>query len=182
MSDFIITKAHLDLQRKDDLQFRSALTLSRAERALASRGTAVTVFLSHKLDEVTILENVISLLKNCGVEVYVDWMDEGMPKTTSGLTAIKLKEKINGCKKFIFLATEGAIASKWCNWELGIGDAKKYPANIAIMPIEDNEGSYTGSEYLQIYPVVKSTYWSIPNNYFVEWGGVKTPLRDWLMR
>ena len=182
MSDYIITKAHLGLQRKDDLQFRSTLTLSRAERALGSRGTSVTVFLSHKHDEVAILENVISLLKNCGVDVYVDWMDEGMPKTTSGQTAIKLKDKINSCKKFIFLGTEGAIASKWCNWELGLGDAKKYPANIAVMPIADKDGIYTGSEYLQIYPVIKSEYMTIPDNYFVEWGTTKVPLKDWLRK
>ena len=149
MSEYIITKSHLDLQRKDDSQFRRVLTLSRAERAINSRGTGVSVFLSHKHNEVTIMENVIALLKNCGVCVYVDWMDEEMPKTTSGLTAMKLKEKINSCKKFIFLATEGAISSKWCNWELGFGDAKKYPENIALMPIADSDGSYSGSEYLQ---------------------------------
>ena len=182
MSDYIITKAHLDLQRKDDLQFRSALTLSRAERALGSRGTAVTVFLSHKHDEVTILENVISLLKNCGVDVYVDWMDEGMPKTPSGLTAIKLKQKITDCRKFIFLGTEGAIASKWCNWELGIGDAKKYPLHIAVIPIADSAGQYSGSEYLQIYPVIKTLYNSIKGDYVVEWNGKSEPLSDWLKR
>lgn len=115
-------------------------------------------------------------MRRCGVNVYVDWMDEGMPKTTSGLTAIKLKDKINKCKKFIFLGTEGAIASKWCNWELGLGDAKKYPSNIAIMPIAENNGIYSGSEYLQIYPVIKSKFISIPDNYFVEWGTTK----DWL--
>lgn len=109
-------------------------------------------------------------------------MDEGMPKTTSGLTAIKLKDKINSCKKFIFLGTEGAIASKWCNWELGLGEAKKYPANIAVMPIADKDGIYTGSEYLQIYPVIKTEYWSIPDNYFVEWENTKISLKDWLRK
>ena len=35
-----------------------------------------TIFLSHKHDEYSILQNVISFLKNEGVDVYVDWMDE----------------------------------------------------------------------------------------------------------
>lgn len=178
MSSYIITKAHLELQRRDTLHFSAALNESRITDSTSS--SSVTVFLSHKHDEVAVLHDVISLLRRCGVDVYVDWMDEGMPKTTSGLTAIKLKDKINKCKKFIFLGTEGAIASKWCNWELGLGDAKKYPANIAVMPIADKDGIYTGSEYLQIYPVIKTEYWSIPDNYFVEWGTTKVPLKDWL--
>jgi len=178
MSSYIITKAHLELQRRDTLRFSSSLNESRITDSTSS--SSVTVFLSHKHDEVAVLHDVISLLRRCGVDVYVDWMDEGMPKTTSGQTAIKLKDKINKCKKFIFLGTEGAIASKWCNWELGFGDAKKYPSNIAIMPIAENNGIYSGSEYLQIYPVIKSEYMTIPDNYFVEWGTTKVPLKDWL--
>lgn len=180
MSSYIITKAHLELQRRDTLHFSAALNESRITDSTSS--SSVTVFLSHKHDEVAVLHDVISLLRRCGVDVYVDWMDEGMPKTTSGLTAIKLKDKINKCKKFIFLGTEGAIASKWCNWELGLGDAKKYPSNIAIMPIAENNGIYSGSEYLQIYPVIKTEYWSVPDNYFVEWGSTKVPLKDWLRK
>lgn len=180
MSSYIITKAHLELQRRDASRFNAALNESRITDSTSS--SSVTVFLSHKHDEVTVLHDVISLLRRCGVDVYVDWMDEGMPKTTSGQTAVKLKDKINSCKKFIFLGTEGAIASKWCNWELGIGDAKKYPANIAVMPIADKDGIYTGSEYLQIYPVIKTEYWSVPDNYFVEWRSTKVPLKDWLRK
>ena len=41
----------------------------------------------------------------------------------------KLKEKIEIADKFILLATEKAINSKWCNWELGLGDAAKYMKN-----------------------------------------------------
>ena len=82
----------------------------------------------------------------------------------------------------MFLGTEGAIASKWCNWELGLGDAKKYPANIAIIPIADTSGNYSGSEYLQIYPVIKTLYNSVKGDYVVEWGGKSEPLADWLKR
>ena len=152
MSSYIITKAHLELQRRDTLRFSAALNESRITDSTSS--SSVTVFLSHKHDEVAVF----------------------------GQTAIKLKDKINSCKKFIFLGTEGAIASKWCNWELGLGDAKKYPANIAVMPIADKDGIYTGSEYLQIYPVIKSEYMTIPDNYFVEWGTTKVPLKDWLRK
>lgn len=178
----IITKEHLKLQRTNESGFRAIINESRVTRNLSSPTTGVTVFLSHKHDEVEILEDVISLLKKCGVNVYVDWMDEGMPKTTCGLTAVKLKEKITNCNKFIFLGTEGAIASKWCNWELGIGDAKKYPNNIAVMPIADSSGVYSGSEYLQIYPVIKSEYTHVAGSYYVEWNSSRISLAEWLKR
>lgn len=113
------------------------------------------IFLSHKHDEVQELEGAISFLKSFGVDVYVDWLDEGMPKNTSGQTAVRIKEKINENHKFILLATEAAINSKWCNWELGLGDAAKYIDHIAILPIRKNFTEFTGSEYLQIYPYIE---------------------------
>ena len=179
---YIITKEHLQLQKTDTRTFNSVINESRRARVSDSTHTGVTVFLSHKHDEVEVLEEVISLLKNCGVNVYVDWMDEGMPKTTSGLTAIKLKQKISNCRKFVFVGTEGAIASKWCNWELGLGDAKKYPTHIAVIPIADTSRQYSESEYLQIYPVIKTLYNTIKGDYVVEWGGKSEPLKDWLRR
>jgi len=84
----------------------------------------------------------------------VDWLDDGMPKTTSGITAVRIKEKIKENDKFILLATEAAISSKWCNWELGLGDAAKYINNIAILPIKKDYTDFSGNEYLQIYPYI----------------------------
>ena len=37
-----------------------------------------------------------------GVNVYIDWMDDNMPKETSGKTADILKQKIKENDKFIF--------------------------------------------------------------------------------
>ncbi len=122
-------------------------------RQRSSRLGEVTIFLSHKHDETFELRNAIAFLNSFGVNVYVDWLDEGMPKNTSGVTAKKIKSKIKEKNKFIFLATEGAISSKWCNWELGFGDAQKYIDHIALLPIQDNV-NYSGSEYLQIYPYI----------------------------
>lgn len=113
------------------------------------------IFLSHKHDEFQELEGAIAFLKSFGVEIYVDWLDDGMPKTTSGLTAVRIKEKIKDNHKFILLATEEAIKSKWCNWELGLGDAAKYIDQIAMLPIKNEYSDFTGSEYLQIYPYIE---------------------------
>ena len=95
------------------------------------------VFLSHKHDDLEDLKGVIGLLEEeFNVDVYIDSKDETMPKTTSGETASKIKTRIKKCDKFILLATNGAIESKWCNWELGFGDANKFENNnLALFPM-----------------------------------------------
>jgi hypothetical protein len=131
------------------------LNESLKQHKAESKYNKVTVFLSHKHDERELLDGAISLLKSQGVDIYVDWMDEDMPKHTSGETAKRIKEKIKENKKFILLASEGAINSKWCNWELGLGDADKYRNHIALLPMQKDGVVYSGAEYLQIYPFIE---------------------------
>ena len=147
------TESQLKNQRRS---VRTFLSTNESLRNFKSESSYLKtkIFLSHKHDEIDYLEGAISLLKSYGVDVYVDWLDEGMPKTTSGLTAVKIKEKIKENHKFILLATEGAINSKWCNWELGLGDAAKYIENIALLPIKRDYIDFSGSEYLEIYPFI----------------------------
>lgn len=157
--------------------------------------TKPMVFLSHKHDEINILQDVIGFLKEEGVDIYVDWMDEDMPAYTNAKTAIRLKEKIKVANKFILVATPNAINSKWCNWELGLGDAAKYIKNIALLPIDRTSQSFNGAEYLKIYPYIayESGYGKYLNGstisigYYVKTpldnGNLKlTPLKEWLER
>lgn len=134
----------------------SYITLNESLSSFKNEGNQfkTKIFLSHKHDEREFLEGAISFLKSYGVDIYVDWLDEGMPKTTTGKTAVRIKQKIKENHKFILLATEGAINSKWCNWELGLGDAAKYIDNIAILPIVKNYSDFSGNEYLEIYPYI----------------------------
>lgn len=134
-----------------------------------SAPSEVSIFLSHKHDEVEQLKDAIALLKKFGGNVYIDHFDDEMPKHTSGITADMIKFKIKGNKKFILLATEKAIAAKWCNWELGYGDAHKYINNIALLVIKDDNTSWTGSEYLKIYPVIGRNNSLNSENYVVEY-------------
>ena len=117
-----------------------------------------TVFVSHKHDELGELKGVLGFLQTkYGVKTYIDSQDPSMPKMTSVTTATALKNRIKECDKFIFLATNGAIASKWCNWELGYGDAQKYRDHIAIFPMKPKgsyDSAYKGSEYLSLYPYI----------------------------
>lgn len=158
-----------------------------------SKTSKTKVFLSHKHGETETLNGTISFLKDVGFSIYVDWMDEGMPKSTCGLTAKRIKEKIKENDKFILLATEGAINSKWCNWELGLGDAAKYIENIAILPVVKDHQSYSGSEYLEIYPHIEYENGlnkfvngnSISKGYYVKYPAVNgshkiVELSEWL--
>lgn len=180
----LITRTQLSTKRNAFERTNSWGTLNEAvnlSRKRSSISTDVTIFLSHKHDERKELEDAVALLKSLKVNVYVDWLDEGMPKTTSGATAKRLKDKIKSCKKFILLATEKAINSKWCNWELGLGDAHKYIQHIALLVIKEDNSNYSGSEYLDIYPIIGRKYAFSDEYYIVQFpDGRVMELIDWL--
>jgi hypothetical protein len=153
----LITKSQLSAKRSWYDRTHAYNALNEAVNLKSRRlsiASDVTIFLSHKHEEKKELEDAIALLKSINVNVYVDWTDEGMPKITSGATAKRLKDKIKTCKKFVFLATEKAINSKWCNWELGVGDAHKYIQHIALLVVKDDYTTCSGTEYLDIYPTI----------------------------
>lgn len=180
----LISKQLLSKVRTENIN-ESIVLFSRAEqkRSRNKYSFETSVFLSHKHEEKEIIKQAITLLNKLGVDVYVDWMDNGMPRSTNGYTAMRIKEKIRNSDKFILLATEAAINSKWCNWELGYGDAHKFFKNIAIMPITDNEdNSFSGTEYLSIYPIITSEYLYSTGKYNVEYKDSKISLEDWLKK
>jgi len=163
--------------------------------------TKPTVFLSHKhndLNDEQELRGFMGKLQELGARIYIDSMDNKMPNQTSGDTAIRIKEVIKFCNKFILLATDTAIESFWCNWELGISDTHKYIEHMAILPIKEkgtNDFQYKGNEYLQIYPRIdyedgtnsyRNNGGIIPEGYYVSKPinkeGVRyiTSLKKWL--
>ncbi len=141
------------------------------------------VFVSHKHNETEYVYRLFDLLKQYGFTGYVDWEDDEMPKTTSGETAVKLKEKIIKSYKFILIATNAAIESKWCNWEIGFGDAHKYDDHIALFPIKYDNVSSEGEEYLSIYQTLQSGNPDDFNNggYYIQYpDGKQISLNKWL--
>ncbi len=150
-----------------------------------------TVFISHKHEDLKELKGVLGFIESIGAKVYIDSMDNSMPTSTSGETADRIKTVIKETDKFILLATDKAVESKWCNWELGIGDVHKYSKNIAILPMKEKGGydfQYKGNEYMQIYPSIEyqsgynkydnDSY--IPKGYYVRENGYITSLETWL--
>lgn len=117
-----------------------------------------TVFISHKHEDLNDLQGIIGFLeKEYNVDVYIDGNDSQMPKITSKATAKRIRNIIKRCDKFILLATNKAVESNWCNWELGFGDANKFPDNIAIFPMNDKvnkDSDYKGKEYMELYSTI----------------------------
>ena len=63
-----------------------------------SAGQRASVFLSHKHDEISQLKRVAYILENLHTNIYVDWLDNSMPKTTSGVTATIIKQQIKNAR------------------------------------------------------------------------------------
>lgn len=114
-----------------------------------------TVFLSHSHDDADLIESFLVLLNEEGVLVYVDWKDPTMPRMTTPDTATRLKQRIKQCGKFMLLATNNALDSRWAPWELGIADSQNGMTNVAVIPVQDASGSWRGSEYVGIYSRVE---------------------------
>ena len=183
--------------RITDSQLNEAITETRMFSEGSHSTYKTTVFLSHKHSDLEDLKDVIGFLRhNYNVDVYIDSMDANMPKKTSGETALRIKKIIKKCDRFVLLATDAAIESKWCNWELGFGDANKYRDRIALFPLKERgsyDFEYKGNEYMQIYPFI--AYYNgtesykngnpIKRGFYVcyyddEGTRIITPLKDWL--
>lgn len=179
----IFTKTSFVARAQRKAGTKTFSTVVNESRKYLRRQYTTSVFLSHAHNDKSFIEVATVHLRNLGVDVYIDWADNTMPEETSGETARKIKEQIIANEKFILLATKTAIASKWCNWELGYGDAAKYKSKrIAILPLADSDGSWTGNEYLQIYPRIEPDPTNADEYWVLYPEGSRERLYLWLKR
>ena len=111
-----------------------------------------SIFLSHSHLDKTIVDKITLLFSKVDFQIYVDWMDKGLPEVTSKDTALIIRDKIKHCNRFLFLATARGLQSKWCDWELGLAFSLKSEKEIAVLPVNSKSGKWKGSEYLQLFP------------------------------
>ena len=155
-------------------------------RSFNSHTADVSIFLSHSHYDMKLVKMARAFFESFGIKIYVDWADHTMPMTTCGETALKIKGKIQQNKFFIFMATDIALISKWCNWEIGYADNwKGWRDKMAILPISDNRDQWKGNEYLQIYPEIicleKMREPDQASSYFIKYpNGQLKRLTDWL--
>ena len=178
----LLTKSKIRSISNNMPSYRSATILFEEAHKFNRYHYDNSIFLSHSHLDKDYVKDVVAFLRDRDVNCYVDWMDDTMPEKTSGITASIIKTKIKENNKFVFLATNNALSSKWCNWEIGYGDAQKYIDRIAIFPLKDDNGEWQGNEYLQIYPYIYEAD-SSHGLYFVRFpdGTVKC-LYDWLKK
>ena len=154
----IFERGYFQSKNVTENKIKDSLNEVKSFSAKSAYSTKPTVFLSHKHDDLEDVRGVIGVLESLGAKVYIDSMDNKMPNETNGDTAKRIKEVIKYCNKFILLATDKAIESYWCNWELGIGDVHRFRQHIAILPMKEkntNDYTYKGNEYMQIYPRIE---------------------------
>lgn len=164
-----------DRVRNNSNLLKKSFSLNESAKFFAKR---TPVFLSHWHDDKEFVKEVIGFLAQFGQSVYIDWLDNQMPRTTNSTTAALLKQKINVSNKFIVLATPNSIESIWIPWELGIADGTKGLSNIAILPIVQYSGTWKEREYYGIYNVIEernSGQWVVT---FPD--GRSRDLRNWL--
>lgn len=139
-----------------DLQSRP-LSEAKASAERYHRKTASAkhhIFLSHSHDDNELVLHVARLLGDYSDAIYVDWKDDSMPAVTCPATARRIKKKISETAKFVLLATNNALASKWVPWELGIADKSNTMRNVAILPVVDPPHEWRGNEYIGIYSYI----------------------------
>jgi len=111
-------------------------------------GLKKSAFLCHSHKDEDIVKGLIVLLRESGIDLYVDWKDPSMPEIANAETARKIQAQIRRHQLFYFLATANSKSSRWCPWEIGYADSSSKA--ICIIQTFDDGGTY-GNEYLQLY-------------------------------
>lgn len=114
------------------------------------------IFLSHSIRDADLILGMKGIFEDLGYSVYVDWIEDPQldrTKVTSA-TAEKLRQRMSSSKSLFFVTTSNAESSRWMPWECGFFDGKK--EKVAIVPIQatSTNNSYSGQEYLGLYPYV----------------------------
>lgn len=116
------------------------------------------ILLSHSFLDKDVVEGLYIELTLQGYSVYVDWiidphLDRGnVTKTTAAL----IRNRLKSSKTLLLAISVNASISKWMPWELGYVDGNTN--KCAIIPVSKSDNaptSYSGFEYLKLYPFIK---------------------------
>jgi TIR domain-containing protein len=116
------------------------------------------IFLSHSHRDKQLVEQFVALLGEHANYIYIDWADKSVPDNCTPATALYVKSKIHQCHKLVLLATGNACISRWCPWELGIGDEANGMTNVLIFPVVEPNRTWPGNEYIGIYNYVEKDF------------------------
>lgn len=146
-------------------QARAAAARSRSHRLQKSanailREEASTtaqhfdVFLSHAIVDADIVLGVVQLLKDVGLTVYVDWLEDTQleRENVSPQTASTLRTRMRQSDALFYVYSAGATQSRWMPWELGYFDG--HNGHVAVVPVVKEGQGFKGEEFVGLYPSV----------------------------
>jgi len=123
----------------------------------AGRIQVFDIFLSHSYADKKGALGIKNILEiDFNYSVYIDWIDDSDldRNSVSFTTAKRIRERMTKCKCLFYATSTNAFTSKWMPWETGLMDGLKN--RVAICPFIDTSetDSFSGQEYLGIYPYV----------------------------
>lgn len=142
-------------------QVSSKQTFSQKERIIneAKEYLVFDIFLSHCFLDREVVKALFLDLTSMGFKVYVDWIiDPHLDRSNvTKQSAELIRNRMKSSKSLLLAISANATTSKWMPWELGFIDGNT--AKCAIIPVFDSSynlpESYSGFEYLKLYPYVK---------------------------
>lgn len=145
------------------------------------------LFISHSYLDRTYIRGLYQLFIEAGYHVYIDWIEDHQLDRSSvnAGTAAIIRKRMSRCKGTAYVATSNSAKSRWCPWELGLGDGM-HKGKVCILPIvESSYSTFKGQEYLGLYPYLdyalsqssgEMQFWVNDQND----KDLYTNLRDWL--
>ncbi len=125
----------------------------------SKQNTTFDIFLSHCFLDKEVVKGLFLDLTSQGFKVYVDWIvDPNLDRSNVTKESAELiRNRMKSSRSLLLAISANASASKWMPWELGYVDGNTN--KCAIIPVYDssynNPSSYTGFEYLKLYPYIK---------------------------
>ena len=181
------------IRKRAEAELRKTGMIKRAEQLIVEASAAYSsaktydIFLSHSIRDAKLILGMKGTLEDLGYSVYVDWIEDPQldrSKVTPA-TADKLRQRMNSSSSLFFVTTTNADTSKWMPWECGYFDGRKEKAAIAPIQAQSHNNSFTGQEYLGLYPYAvqqpnsqnKETLWiRKSNSRYIDYDSwVKTP-------
>jgi hypothetical protein len=150
------------VRQRAQAEVRKTGSVKKAEQLIVEASATYTatktydIFLSHSVRDAELILGMKGTLEDLGYSVYVDWIEDPQLDRTkvTPATADKLRQRMNSSKSLFYVTTANSDASRWMPWECGYFDGKKEKA--AIVPIQKTsiDNSFSGQEYLGLYPYV----------------------------
>ncbi|MCE4540783.1 toll/interleukin-1 receptor domain-containing protein [Pelomonas sp. P7] len=152
----LFTEADLLKRAQAGGTIRKSISLESARAMTHDSAFIFDIFLSHSFTDKNMVEGLMGALQDLGFSVYVDWVHDkelSRDKVTPE-TAQTLRDRMKVSRCLFFATTQSSSGSKWMPWELGYMDG--FNGRAAVLPIaKSNTQSYSGQEYLGIYPYVQ---------------------------